>query len=625
MAIFGCLKYGVRLCLELLFSHCITINYPAYLGHNVLDMKKIIIMKKNLITLWSLLVLAIPAAAQAQYGHFTNSDGSVYTYNTNADGSANIAGYAGPPWAVTVPTSINGQMVTSIGENAFEEEQRMTSVTIPGNVASIGETAFYSCTNLTNVSLGAGVASIGIDSFAFCLSLPSIVIPDSLTNGGSFAFEGCIALTNIVIGKGLTKLEAMFAGCISLGSVTVPATVTRIGGAFEGCSTLTNITIPPSFTNIQGAFEGCTGLTNFVIASFVTDIGPYAFADCSNLRTILIPEGVNYIDSYAFNSCTNLGSITIPASVTEIAGGSGIGNSIEGQPFAGCTSLTNVTILGSPTIDEYAFYENSLTSVYIAGGSIGEYAFEICTNLTDVTLGEGVTSIAASAFLTDPVSEIRIPGSVTNIGSDAFDGCSLATATFSSGVTTIAGGAFVGNPLTSIYLPATISNVGDQAFYGCGSLTNVIIAAGVSSISAAAFEECGRLTNVLFLGNAPAVVGLPGDGPVFEYSPHVTVYYLPGTTGWSNTFGWNQAGGAPTALWNPLIQNNGRAFGLSNNQFGFNITGTANIPIVVEACTNLASPVWTAVTNVLLTNGSFHFSDPQWTNYPARFYGIGFP
>ena len=38
-----------------------------------------------------------------------------------------------------------------------------------------------------------------------------------------------------------------------------------------------------------------------------------------------------------------------------------------------------------------------------------------------------------------------------------------------------------------------------------------------------------------------------------------------------------------------------------------------------------ASPVWTTLTNVTLTNGSFYFSDPQWTNYPARFYGLGFP
>ena len=46
---------------------------------------------------------------------------------------------------------------------------------------------------------------------------------------------------------------------------------------------------------------------------------------------------------------------------------------------------------------------------------------------------------------------------------------------------------------------------------------------------------------------------------------------------------------------------------------------------MVEACTNLASPVWTPLQTITLTNGSFYFSDPQWTNYPGRFYGLGSP
>jgi hypothetical protein len=79
-------------------------------------------------------------------------------------------------------------------------------------------------------------------------------------------------------------------------------------------------------------------------------------------------------------------------------------------------------------------------------------------------------------------------------------------------------------------------------------------------------------------------------------------------------------------LWNPQIQAGGTNFGVQNNQFGFTITNgsTTNIPIVVEACTNLASPVWIPLQTLTLSN-SFYFSDPQWTNYFARFYGLGFP
>jgi hypothetical protein len=74
-----------------------------------------------------------------------------------------------------------------------------------------------------------------------------------------------------------------------------------------------------------------------------------------------------------------------------------------------------------------------------------------------------------------------------------------------------------------------------------------------------------------------------------------------------------------------MIQTGNGNFGVQNNQFGFDITGTPAIPIVVQACTNLANPVWTPLTNVTLTTGSFHFSEPLQPNTPARYYRIAFP
>jgi hypothetical protein len=61
------------------------------------------------------------------------------------------------------------------------------------------------------------------------------------------------------------------------------------------------------------------------------------------------------------------------------------------------------------------------------------------------------------------------------------------------------------------------------------------------------------------------------------------------------------------------------------NRFGFTITGTANIPLVIEACTNLASATWVSLQSCTLTNGSLYFSDPDWTNCAARFYRIRSP
>lgn len=124
-----------------------------------------------------------------------------------------------------------------------------------------------------------------------------------------------------------------------------------------------------------------------------------------------------------------------------------------------------------------------------------------------------------------------------------------------------------------------------------------------------------NLKAIFFTGNAPTNLGtgiLQGDP--------VTVYYLPGKTGWGSTFA-----GYPAVLWNPQPQTHDSSFGVRTNRFGFNITGTAGIPLVVETTTNLSGGVWTIVQNCTLTNSSIYFSDPQWTNHPRAFYRIRSP
>lgn len=99
-----------------------------------------------------------------------------------------------------------------------------------------------------------------------------------------------------------------------------------------------------------------------------------------------------------------------------------------------------------------------------------------------------------------------------------------------------------------------------------------------------------------------------------------TVYYLQNTTGWGST-----VEGRPAVLWNPQAQTNDGGFGLKQNQFRFNIAGTPDIPVIVEACTNLVSQSWAALRSCTLTNGLVHFSEAQWTNYPSRLYRIRSP
>jgi hypothetical protein len=72
----------------------------------------------------------------------------------------------------------------------------------------------------------------------------------------------------------------------------------------------------------------------------------------------------------------------------------------------------------------------------------------------------------------------------------------------------------------------------------------------------------------------------------------------------------------------PAIQTTNASFGVRTNMFGFTIAGPINMPVIVEAATNLANHVWQPLQTNTLTNGSFYFGDAQWTNYPRRFYRI---
>ena len=87
--------------------------------------------------------------------------------------------------------------ITSIGEDAFESCNRLTSLTIPNSVTSIGKYAFSYCTRLTSVTIPDSVTSIGIYAFYNCSSMTNATIGNSVTLIEQFAFGDCKSLTTI--------------------------------------------------------------------------------------------------------------------------------------------------------------------------------------------------------------------------------------------------------------------------------------------------------------------------------------------------------------------------------------------------------------------------------------------
>ncbi|MEN6461064.1 MAG: leucine-rich repeat domain-containing protein, partial [Syntrophomonas sp.] len=120
-----------------------------------------------------------------------------YTY-TVTDSKAQITKYTGTGGDITIPSTLGGVDVTSIGNYAFFNCTGLTNVTIPESVTSIGVSAFYGCASLTGITIPEGVTDIDAWAFHKCTGLTSITIPASVTNIGD-SFGGCTSLTNITV------------------------------------------------------------------------------------------------------------------------------------------------------------------------------------------------------------------------------------------------------------------------------------------------------------------------------------------------------------------------------------------------------------------------------------------
>jgi hypothetical protein len=316
-----------------------------------------------------------------------------------------------------------------------------------------------------------------------------------------------------------------------------------------------------------------------------------------------------------------LGVILVTASTTANA-------QFEYVTNAGGTTLTITGYSGSPGV----VIPSAINGLTVT--SIGDFAFAV-DSVTSVTIADSVTNIGEEAFDgCSSLTNLVIPDSVIEMDYAAFGGCSMTSVIIPASVNGAAGyGAFADcEGLTNVTFELGLTIIQPSMFGGCHSLTNVTIPSSVTNIGDNAFSQCTALTQVFFTGNAPMVDNtvfedfyITGIGPDVPYYT-ATAYYLPGTTGWaefsSNTFIPTTNIYIPAVLWNPTMEASGPNFGVVSNQFGFNITGTSNIPIVLEACTNLAQPDWVPLQSMTLTNGSVSFSEPLQTNSPARFYRI---
>lgn len=365
---------------------------------------------------------------------------------------------------VTTKSSVTNKKAAGyIGERSFDECNNLTKLEIPENVMRVAAYAFYRLTSLTSVKIPSGVTTIGRNAFAGCTGLLKVTIPSKVNTIESDAFGGCNGLTAVTISSGVVNIETQaFSKCSSLTDITLPSSVNKIGfrtfsdctklenvnlqgdkleignEAFSGCTAIKEFTIPEGITGIgASAFKGCTGLVDVYISSFKSDWGTYIFDGCSNLQNVEFRDGASGVPDYTFKECAKLKSVDASRSVLN---------------------------------------------------SIGRFAFDSCSSLTDFVSSDSLTEIGDLAFANcKELTGFEFPDSMQKIDTSAFLGCT---------------------GMTYISIPSAVTYIEEKAFYGCTGIKKVDIAVLKADWGQGIFTGCKGLTEIV-LGND--VTGLPID------------------------------------------------------------------------------------------------------------------
>lgn len=463
-------------------------------------------------------------------------------------------------WEIAVPNS-----VTSIGKDAFYNTGWIsnqpnglvyagnviyrykgampadTSIEIADGTTAIGDNAFEGQTGLTSVTFPSSMAYIGEEAFKDCAGLTAVAIPKSVKTISARAFEECSALYSLTIPNGVESIEAgAFMDCTSLTAVTIPNSVKSIGqGAFYGCTGLTTVSacgdVPAGVTH-NFTFSTRENITLCVPngTKALYEAAPYwqEFQDIVELPTI------NFADATVKSICVNTWdtdqdgqlSLTEAAAVTtsnwpeKVFKKKRISTFDEFQYFTGLTE-----------IPFEAFKESTITSVVIPANveTISSWAFRECNSLKNVTIPEGVTSIESYAFEEcSTLSSIVLPSSLVTIGTSAFNKCyklTSVTVEWDEPIALMNAATFSNRANATLYVPA-----GTKAAYQAAEFwQDFAQIEEVSSPSPAIVFADGKVKELcvanwddnsdgeLSEAEAAAVTGL---GEVFKWNEEITSF-----------------------------------------------------------------------------------------------------
>jgi hypothetical protein len=474
--------------------------------------------------------------------------------------------------------------VETISDYAFTNNVGMKSANIGTAVKIIGNNAFSGCTVLADITLGTSLLSIGNEAFmsvgSLATSWKSLIFPESLTSIGNKAFYGS-GLTDIAIPNKVSTLgESCFAENKNLQTVFVGRECHILPkNIFSGCSSLKQVQLSAGLLTIDDAvFANCTAMESISIPGTVAQVGnlqwwkyemdssELPFYNCTSLKKVRFEDGVqpivfgshncgginsgnNYLayNKGLFSSCP-LEEVYVGRNITYLEN---VDYSFEANPqyygysaFYNQPKLAKITISPSVTkIAPYLFYKNAAITMTELPKvkEIGRSAFEECSKLTTLNLGQALETVGEYAFLNcSNITKLTFPYATTTIGNRAFQGCSSVTEiTIGEGLKSVGAYSFADCPsFTALVLPNGFITMGESAFEACRKLTVAKLGKSLTSVPERAFKNCIALSEM----DMPATVKSIGDQAFYNDSTIAVVTMREGLETIGNEVFWNNSG-----------------------------------------------------------------------------------
>lgn len=192
---------------------------------------------------------------------------------------------------VSVPASIAGIPVTSVGAGAFSKAADVTKVTFGSTPTEIAADAFAGCDSLATVVMPGALDVLDGSPWGSAVVKPRFEIGGVVYRGHN------TAATKRYVIDGLTS--AFPGGAIEFISSIGGMPVYELNGAaFRKETSITEVVIPASVKAVEGnVFNGCTGLTTVTFKGTPSSIPATAFANCTNLLTINVPWAEDAVEN----------------------------------------------------------------------------------------------------------------------------------------------------------------------------------------------------------------------------------------------------------------------------------------------------------------------------------------